>query len=108
MQAARLVSRIPSVFLLLALSSGCAVPDGPDMNGDSIADDLGNGMDLDEDGDLDQVDMQPDGKLDGVGIDTDGDGFLDAVALDLNGDRLYEAMDTNGDGLADFRSSLVP
>ncbi|MES1184070.1 MAG: hypothetical protein ABUL60_09645 [Myxococcales bacterium] len=80
----------------------------PDKNRDQVADDLGNLVDTNQDAVADPIDINRDGKLDGVGIDTNGDGVADALALDPDCDGFYEASDTDGDGKPNFWSTLKP
>jgi len=89
-----------------ALSFGCATksdftPAGVDANGDNVADDLGNAVDVNADGIADLIDMNKDGTTEGVGVDTNGDGVADALGLDTNSDGLLDAVDVNGDGQPD-------
>ncbi len=96
----------------LAVAVACTTqtdngPQGPDSDGNNIADDLGTTTDVDRDGAADQIDLNQDGTVDGFGVDTNGDGQPDAVALDTDCDGIFDAIDTNGDGVADFISSLL-
>src|SRR5688572_16143046 len=82
--------------------------DEVDANGDKVADDLGQLVDADKDGQADTVDLNQDGKAEGFALDTDGDGEADALALDVDCDGLYDAIDTTRDGKADFFSGVAP
>jgi hypothetical protein len=93
-------------FALLAACGPSKEAPGLDNNDDKVADDLGSLVDVDpKDGFADRVDINKDGKPDGLGVDTDEDGKADALALDTDCDGLYESLDTSGDGLPDFRTS---
>jgi len=71
-------------------------------HGDADGTDL---LDLDHDGRPDGivVDTDGDGTADAVGIDRDGDGHIDAVGVDRDGDGDVDAIgfDTDGDGRID-------
>ncbi|HVY27308.1 MAG TPA: hypothetical protein VHB79_12200 [Polyangiaceae bacterium] len=94
--------------LSLVSACGSSSSSGPDKNHDNVADDLGNVVDANHDGEADQIDINHDGKPDGFGIDTDGDGKADALALDTDCDGFFEADDVNGDGKPDFVSTKKP
>lgn len=81
-------------------------PPGLDNNGDRLADDLGSLIDTNpKDGAADSIDINKDGKPDGVGVDTNRDGIVDGLALDTDCDKFYESVDTTGDGMPDLRTS---
>ncbi len=87
----------PPFVFACSSSGGAPAANITDENGDRIADDLGVAVDANMDGQLDWIDIDGDGSLDGLGVDTDGDGFVDALALDEDGDGFYEAIDVDGD-----------
>ena len=76
-----------SFFALLPglLLFACSASDDVefDANGDTIADDLGRVLDLNGDKVVDQIDIDQDGTLDGMGVDRDDDSMLDALVLDI-------------------------
>ncbi len=94
---------------LVALTWSCSSESsGFDLDGNKIADDLGTVRDDDGNGIIDEIDIDGDGTLDGMGVDTDGDGVLDALVLDTDCDGLYDAIDTTGDKMADFVTGHAP
>ncbi len=113
--AANMKRRIPFAVLActtpLALAFACSAnntpqpPQGPDTNGDNVADDLGQVVDKNGDGYGDSIDINKDNVADGPGVDTNGDGTVDALALDTDCDGFYDSIDTTGDGKADFVTS---
>jgi hypothetical protein len=99
-----------SSLLVLAAMTGCA--GGYDSNDDKVADDLGNVLDVDGDGDPDMHDIDLDGTLDGIGVDINGDSIADAIAVDADDDGFFEAISTGKDQMTGqdqiTRSQLVP
>lgn len=72
-----------------------------DRDDDGVADSLGETVDLNDDGAPDQVDVDGDGKSDGIAVDTDSDGQPDGAGLDTDDDGIIDAIDTDGDGKRD-------
>lgn len=99
-----------SFLVVLVALTGCA--GGYDSNNDNVADDLGEVLDVDKDGDPDLYDINRDGTLDGIGVDTNGDSIADAIAIDADKDGLYEAISRGVDPMTGqdmiTRSQLVP
>lgn len=72
-----------------------------DRDDDGVLDSLGTTVDRDKDGEPDRIDVDGDGKEDGIAVDIDEDGKPDGVGLDTDGDGIIDAIDTDGDGRPD-------
>ena len=92
--------------LLVACSSSDSSP-GLDTNHDLLADDLGSYVDANKDGHADQIDINGDGVMDGVGVDTNGDGKVDALALDTDCDGIFDSLNTDGSGRVNLQTSRI-
>jgi hypothetical protein len=102
---------VPAIVLApFAFSVACSGSDAPpasglDNNGDHLADDLGAFADADHNNQADSIDINKDGRADGLAVDLNGDGKADGLAIDTNCDGLYDSVDTNGDGVPDLQTS---
>ncbi len=81
------------------------IGDPVDVNGDGKPD--GVAVDSNGDGVPDSVDLDGDGKGDvglppGLPIDTNGDGKTDGVTIDTDGDGVADGVDLDGDGVVDI------
>lgn len=101
---------LPSLVLApLALIVACSSDSsaGLDANHDLLADDLGAYVDANKDGHADQIDINGDGVLDGVGVDTNGDGKVDALALDTDCDGIFDSLNTDGSGRVNIQTGRI-
>ncbi|GEM_PF-1271329 len=87
---------------LLMLAGACGSTNAPDgqINGG-----LGRTI-IGPDGKMVQIDIDGDGKFDGVGVDTTGDGIVDALAIDRDNDGIIDAIDRDGDMIPDVATNL--
>jgi hypothetical protein len=103
--------------MLLLLQNACASESGDppaddtqdlataDLNDDGVVDNLGEAVDPQHDGIIDEFDFHGDGSVMGPGIDTNDDGSADAIGFDQDDDGLIDALDTDGDGEPDCFAS---
>lgn len=111
------ILRIKKTFLVLAISlSNSCVPQGGQSNISLLLLFLGIGsptgggsqlipgkpVDLDGNGKVDGIVLDSDENGTSDGIDSDGNGSPDILLLDTNGDGTPDAIDTNGDGIPNY------
>lgn len=102
-------SRLYFAFFIPLLGLACSGSDAPTFDSTTrVATDLGEVLDKDRDGYADQIDIDDDGTLDGMGVDRNGDGKLDALLLDTDCDGYFDAIDVTGDKAADYLTNATP